>query len=42
MFDFALTDAELAAIDGLDQGVRRGSEPAAITLESFGREIPEA
>lgn len=40
--DFTLTDAELAAIDGLDQGVRRGPEPDAITLETFGREIPEA
>jgi diketogulonate reductase-like aldo/keto reductase len=42
VFDFVLTDAELAAIDGLDQGVRGGPEPDAITLESFGREIPEA
>jgi diketogulonate reductase-like aldo/keto reductase len=41
VFDFELTNAELAAIDGLDQGVRRGPEPAEITLESFGREIPE-
>ncbi|MFF3063768.1 aldo/keto reductase [Oerskovia sp. NPDC057915] len=40
--DFALTDAELAAIDALDQGVRRGPDPADITLEAFGREIPEA
>lgn len=42
VFDFVLTDAELAAIDGLDQGVRRGPDPAAITPESFGREIPVA
>ncbi len=42
VFDFALTDAELAALDGLHRGVRRGPEPADITLESFGREIPEA
>lgn len=42
VFDFALTDADVAAIDGLDTGVRGGPEPAAITLESFGREIPEA
>jgi diketogulonate reductase-like aldo/keto reductase len=42
VFDFELTDAEVAAIDGLDTGVRGGPEPAAITLESFGREIPEA
>jgi len=42
VFDFELTDAELDAIDGLDTGVRGGPEPASITLESFGREIPEA
>ncbi|WP_341359856.1 aldo/keto reductase [Georgenia sp. M64] len=42
VFDFELTGAELAAVDALDQGVRRGPEPAAITLETFGREIPEA
>ena len=42
VFDFELTDAELAAIDGLDTGVRGGPEPASITLESYGREIPEA
>ncbi|MNW66895.1 Morphine 6-dehydrogenase [compost metagenome] len=40
--DFELTDAELAAIDALDTGVRGGPDPADITLESFGREIPEA
>jgi len=42
VFDFALTDAELGAIDALDKGVRGGPEPAAITLETFGRDIPEA
>jgi diketogulonate reductase-like aldo/keto reductase len=42
VFDFQLDAAELAAIDVLDRGVRRGPEPAAITLESFGRPIPEA
>ena len=31
-----------AAIDGLDTGRRGGPEPDAITLETFGREIPEA
>ena len=36
-----LTDPELAAIDGLDTGQRGGPEPEAITLESFGRPIPE-
>lgn len=40
--DFELTDAELTAIDALDTGVRGGPDPADITLESFGREIPEA
>lgn len=40
--DFTLTDAELAAIDALDQGVRRGPDPADITLETFSRDIPEA
>ncbi len=42
VFDFELAGDELAAIDGLDTGVRGGPEPASITLESFGREIPEA
>jgi diketogulonate reductase-like aldo/keto reductase len=42
VFDFELTSDELAAIDGLDTGKRGGPEPDAITLESFGREIPEA
>jgi 2,5-diketo-D-gluconate reductase A len=42
VFDFQLAETELAAIDALDQGVRRGPDPAAITLESFGRVIPEA
>lgn len=40
--DFELTVADLAAIDALDTGMRRGPEPEAITLEAFGREIPEA
>ena len=42
VFDFELTAPELAAIDALDTGVRGGPEPEAITLEAFGREIPEA
>jgi hypothetical protein len=40
--DFELTTDEVAAIDGLDTGNRGGPEPDAITLDSFGREIPEA
>jgi diketogulonate reductase-like aldo/keto reductase len=42
VFDFTLTDADLATIDALDTGIRRGPEPDQITLETFGREIPEA
>ena len=32
----------IAAIDGLDTDRRGGPEPTDITLESFGRPIPEA
>ena len=42
VFDFELSADEMAAIDGLDTGRRGGPEPDAITLEAFGREIPEA
>jgi 2,5-diketo-D-gluconate reductase A len=42
VFDFALTDAELAAIDALDSGSRGGPDPDSITLETYGRAIPEA
>ncbi|MGF0118357.1 aldo/keto reductase [Promicromonospora sp. Marseille-Q5078] len=42
VLDFELTTDELTAIDALDTGVRGGPEPDAITLETFGREIPEA
>jgi diketogulonate reductase-like aldo/keto reductase len=42
VFDFELTADQLAAIDVLDTGQRGGPEPDAITLEAFGREIPEA
>ncbi|GAB3576131.1 aldo/keto reductase [Leifsonia lichenia] len=41
VFDFELTDDELRRLDALDRGVRGGPEPEAITLESFGRDIPE-
>jgi diketogulonate reductase-like aldo/keto reductase len=41
VFDFQLSDEDLAAIDALDTGMRGGPEPDAITLEAFGREIPE-
>jgi diketogulonate reductase-like aldo/keto reductase len=42
VFDFELTADQLDAIDRLDTGVRGGPEPEEITLEAFGREIPEA
>ena len=42
VFDVELSANEMAAIDGLDTGRRGGPEPDTITLEAFGREIPEA
>ncbi|MFE4501044.1 aldo/keto reductase [Rhodococcus sp. NPDC056743] len=42
VFDFDLTADQLAAIDALDTGVRGGPDPDSITLENYGREIPEA
>jgi diketogulonate reductase-like aldo/keto reductase len=42
VFDFELSADEITAIDGLDTGRRGGPEPDAITLETFGLEIPEA
>ena len=42
VFDFELAPEEMAAIDALDTGRRGGPEPDAITLEAFGRDIPEA
>ena len=41
VFDFELTVDELDAIDALDTGRRGGPEPEVITLENFGRPIPE-
>jgi 2,5-diketo-D-gluconate reductase A len=41
IFDFELTPEQLAAIDALDTGERGGPEPEDITLEAFGRVIPE-
>ena len=41
VFDFELSTEELAAIDALDTGLRGGPEPELITLENFGRPIPE-
>jgi diketogulonate reductase-like aldo/keto reductase len=42
IFDFELSADQIAAIDALDTGVRGGPNPESITLETYGREIPEA
>lgn len=42
VFDFELSPEDVASIDGLDKGIRGGPEPDSITLETYGREIPEA
>jgi diketogulonate reductase-like aldo/keto reductase len=42
VLDFELSADEISAIDASDTGRRGGPEPDAITLEAFGREIPEA
>jgi diketogulonate reductase-like aldo/keto reductase len=42
VFDFELSSDQIAAIDALDTGVRGGPEPDSITLDAYGREIPEA
>jgi diketogulonate reductase-like aldo/keto reductase len=42
VFGFDLTAEQLAAIDGLDTGIRGGPEPEDVTRETFGRDIPEA
>jgi diketogulonate reductase-like aldo/keto reductase len=42
VFDFELTREQLEAIDALELGVRGGPEPDTITLETFGKTIPEA
>lgn len=42
VLDFELSYEQVAAIDALDTGVRGGPEPDTVTLELYGREIPEA
>jgi diketogulonate reductase-like aldo/keto reductase len=42
VFDFELSSGQIAAIDALDTRVRGGPDPESITLETYGREIPEA
>lgn len=41
VLDIVLTADEVARLDALDTGVRGGPEPEAVTLETFGRDIPE-
>jgi diketogulonate reductase-like aldo/keto reductase len=41
VFGFDLTTDELTAINSLDTGNRGGVEPEVVTLEAFGRPIPE-
>jgi diketogulonate reductase-like aldo/keto reductase len=41
VFDFELTEDQMAAIDGLETGTRGGPEPEGITLSNFGMPIPE-
>ena len=42
VFDFELSKDQVTAIDALDTAVRRGPVPGNITLETYGKEIPEA
>jgi diketogulonate reductase-like aldo/keto reductase len=42
IFDFELSNTELASIDALDTGIRGGPEPVDVDLENYGRPIPEA
>src|SRR4051794_18963957 len=42
VFDFELTSDQIASIDALDTGVRRGPEPDSVTLDKYGMPIPEA
>jgi diketogulonate reductase-like aldo/keto reductase len=42
VFDFELSSEQIAAINAIDTGVRGGPNPESITLEKYGREIPEA
>ena len=42
VFDFDLSNEDLASIDALDTGVRGGPDPDSVTLEAYGIEIPDA
>jgi diketogulonate reductase-like aldo/keto reductase len=41
VFDFALTDAEMAAIDALDTGARTGADPDAVGSRTYDLRPPE-
>jgi diketogulonate reductase-like aldo/keto reductase len=42
VFDFELSREQITAVDALDTGVRGGPDPDSITLETYGKAIPEA
>lgn len=42
IFDFKLSEQQLATIDSLDHGIRRGPDPSSLDLENTDFEIPEA
>lgn len=42
VLDFELSREEIAAIAALETGVRGGPEPEHVTVEAYGRAIPEA
>ncbi|GLR92124.1 aldo/keto reductase [Bradyrhizobium iriomotense] len=42
VFDFELSKDQVGAIDTLDTGIRGGPDPDSITLEQYGKQIPEA
>ena len=42
VFDFNLTDTEIAALDRLETGKRGGPQPEDVSLANFGTPIPEA
>lgn len=42
VFDFVLSTEQMEEIASLETGVRGGPEPDSITLEAYGRAIPEA
>ncbi len=42
VFDFTLSDDQMAAIHALDTGKRGGPEPESVTMANYGMSIPEA